>query len=150
MIKTRKAELKDSKVIFEWRNDELTRKMSHTKNIVEWEEHRAWFTSSLKNKNRLLLLCENNLKKIAVIRFDINSTRALVSINLSPEMRGRGVSKQCLSESIKKFKNDFPQVVALDAVINPENTASQKVFKSLGFVNVRDHASKLYFECLIF
>jgi len=151
MIKTRKAELKDSKVFFEWRNDELTRKMSHTTDIVHWEGHSAWFASSLENKNRLLLLCENEIdsKKVAVVRFDINSTRALVSINLSPEMRGKGLSKLCLSEAIENFKNEFSQVVALDAEIKPENIASQKTFKSIGFVSVRDSVNTLYFEYLI-
>ena len=151
MIKTRKAEFKDSKIIFEWRNDELTRQMSHTTDIVDWDGHSAWFASSLENKNRLLLLCENknDLKKIAVVRFDVNSMRALMSINLSPDMRGKGISKQCLSESIENFKNEFPQVVALDAEIKLENIASQRVFKSIGFVNVRDDINTLYFEYLI-
>ncbi|MDA9020786.1 GNAT family N-acetyltransferase [Gammaproteobacteria bacterium] len=151
MIKTRKAEFKDSKIIFEWRNDELTRKMSHTTDIVDWDRHSAWFASSLENKNRLLLLCENknDSKKIAVVRFDVNSMRALMSINLSPDIRGKGISKQCLSESIENFKNEFPQVVALDAEIKLENIASQRVFKSIGFVNVRDDTNTLYFEYLI-
>jgi len=151
MIKTRVASITDSKDIFEWRNDELTRKMSHTTDIVEWEGHSAWFESSLKNKNRLILLCEskNVSKKIAVVCFDINSRRALVAINLSPEMRGKGISKQCLSKSIEYFKNEFPQVIALDAEIKPENIASQRVFKSIGFVNVGDDFSTLYFEYLI-
>jgi len=151
MINTRVALITDSKDIFEWRNDELTRKMSHTSDIVEWEGHSAWFESSLENKNRLILLCEsiNESKKLAVVCFDINSRRALVSINLSPEMRGKGISKKCLSKSIESFKNGFPQVVALDAEIKLENIASQRVFKSIGFVNVRDDFSTLYFEYLI-
>ena len=151
MIKTRKAEFKDSKIIFEWRNDELTRTMSHTKDIVDWEGHSAWFASSLENKNRLLLLCENKneSKKMAVVRFDVNSTRALVSINLAPDMRGKGISKQCLSGSIESFKNEFPQVTALDAEIKLENIASQRLFKSIGFVNIREDVDTLYFEYFI-
>ena len=35
MIKVRKATLKDSKDIYEWRNDELTRKMSLSTNFVK-------------------------------------------------------------------------------------------------------------------
>ena len=151
MIKTRKAGLKDSKIIFEWRNDELTRTMSHTTDIVDWERHSAWFASSLENKNRLLLLCENKneSKKMAVVRFDVNSTRALVSINLAPDMRGKGISKQCLSGSIERFKNEFPQVTALDAEIKLENVASQRLFKSIGFVNIRGDIDTLYFEYFI-
>ena len=148
MIKTRKAELKDSKAIFEWRNDQLTRTMSYTTDLVDWERHSAWFASSLKNKNRLLLLCENenDSKKMAVVRFDVNSSRALVSINLAPDVRGKGASKQCLSKSIESCKNEFPRVTALDAEIKLENIASQRLFKSIGFVNVRGDVNTLYFE----
>jgi len=151
MIKTRKAELSDSRIIFEWRNDEFTRKMSHVTGTVQWEVHSAWYTSSLENKNRLLLLCESqsDSKKVAIVRFDINFSRALVSINLSPEIRGKGVAKQCLSESITYFKYEFPRVNALDAEIKPENIASQRLFKSVGFVRVRKEVNTLYYEYFI-
>ena len=125
--------------------------MSHVTGIVQWEVHSAWYTSSLENKNRLLLLCESqsDSKKVAIVRFDINFSRALVSINLSPEMRGKGVSKQCLSDSITYFKYEFPRVNALDAEIKLENIASQRLFKSVGFVKVRKDINTLYYEYCI-
>ena len=151
MIKVRKAELSDSKTIFEWRNDELTIEMSHTTDIVDWEGHSNWFASSLENENRRLLLCvdKNDLKKIAVVRFDVESSRALVSINLAPNMRGKGLSKQCLREALTSFKNEFPQVIALDAEIKLRNIASQRLFESVGFFNVRDDANTLFYELSI-
>jgi len=33
----RKANENDSRDIFEWRNDELTRQISHTTDLVEWD-----------------------------------------------------------------------------------------------------------------
>ena len=36
----------------------------------------------------IFLANENDSEKMAVVRFDVNSTRASVSINLSPKMRG--------------------------------------------------------------
>jgi len=151
MIKTRKAKLSDSKTIFEWRNHQLTREMSHTTDIVNWERHKNWFTLSLENKNRLLLLCEdkNNFEKIAVVRFDVDSSRALVSINLAPEMRDKGISKHCLREAIASFKNEFPQVTTLDAEIKLRNIASQRLFESVGFFNVRDDDNTLFYELSI-
>ena len=151
MIETRKAEFKDSKTIFEWRNDHLTRAISHTTNIVDWEGHSAWFASSLENKNRLLLLCENknDSKKIAVVRFDVSHPRALVSINLAPDMRGKGISKQCLRGSIVIFKSEFPQVTTLDAEIKLKNIASQRLFESVGFFNVGNDVNTLFYEYFI-
>ena len=54
---TRKANKSDSKDIFDWRNDELTKQMSHTTDLVEWDGHSGWFASSLTNPNRLLVMC---------------------------------------------------------------------------------------------
>jgi RimJ/RimL family protein N-acetyltransferase len=151
MIKTRKAELKDSKTIFEWRNDQLTRAMSHATNIIDWKEHSTWFVSSLENKNRLLLLCENknDSKKIALVRFDVICPRALVSINLAPDMRGKGISKQCLCGSIASFKSEFPQVRVLDAEVKLKNIASQRLFESVGFFFVGNDVDTRFYEYFI-
>ena len=95
MLTTRKANQSDSQDIFDWRNDELTRLMSHTSNLVGWDEHQAWFKASLMMRSRLLVMCEDQglTEKVAVVRFDVMNGRALISINLSPRMRGRGWRK---------------------------------------------------------
>ena len=49
-IKIRNAKENDTKDIFEWRNDEITREMSHSSEIIEWENHCKWFLSSLDSK----------------------------------------------------------------------------------------------------
>ena len=101
MPNVRKANESDSRDIFEWRNDELTRQMSHTTDLVEWDGHSAWFAASLANTKRLLVICEDEStdEKVAIVRFDIEDERALISINLSPQMRGKakgeGVFEGC-------------------------------------------------------
>ncbi len=45
MPNVRKANESDSRDIFDWRNDELTRQMSHTTDLVEWDGHSAWFAA---------------------------------------------------------------------------------------------------------
>ena len=52
---------KDSKNIFDWRNDTLTRSMSHSTEIIDWEQHKKWFASSLDSENRLLVICEHDI-----------------------------------------------------------------------------------------
>ena len=39
MLVVRKVNVKDSKVIFDWRNDDLTRKMFRTSELVQYEGH---------------------------------------------------------------------------------------------------------------
>ena len=141
-IKIRSAEENDSKDIFEWRNDELTRQMSHTSEIIEWENHSRWYLNSLKSENRILLICEDNRnEKIAIIRFDISESNAIISINLNPNQRGNGLAKSCLIGSIDFFSKEYIGIKNLIAEIKEDNVASQKTFLGIGFAkyNLKDN-----------
>jgi len=133
-IKIRSAKEDDSKDIFEWRNDELSRRMSHSSKIIEWENHNIWYSNSLDLKSRLLLICENDHnKKIAIIRFDISELHALISINLNPIQRGKGLAKSCLNRSIEFFAKEYIDIKNIIAEIKEDNIASQKLFLGIGF-----------------
>ena len=133
-VKIRSAKENDSKDIFEWRNDELTRQMSHTSEIIEWENHSRWYSNSLDSESRILLICEDDRKeKIAIIRFDISESNAVISINLNPTQRSKGLAKSCLIESIEFFSKEYIEIKNLIAEIKEENIASQKTFLSIGF-----------------
>ena len=151
MPNIRKANENDSRDIFEWRNDELTRQMSHTTDLVEWDGHSAWFAASVANTKRLLVICEDEStdEKVAIVRFDIEDERALISINLSPKMRGKGKAKGCLKDAISFFKKYFSNVRFIDAEIKTINIPSQQSFMGVGFVLVKNDADVLYYEYAI-
>ena len=133
-VSVRLATDSDSKNIFEWRNDELTRRMSHTSEIVELEQHNNWYANSLVLESRTLLICEGDGgEKISVIRFDISQSNAVISINLNPIQRGKGLAKTSLIKSIEFFSEHFSEVKRLVAEIKEENIASQKTFLDVGF-----------------
>lgn len=130
----RAASAEDVKDIFNWRNDPLTRIMSHESKKICWESHKEWFTKSLNSKNCLLLISEDlNHNKISIIRFDISGNDAIVSINLNPAQRGKNLSKLCLTESIKVFKKKYLSIKKLIAEVNEKNFVSKKVFLEVGF-----------------
>lgn len=143
----RKANDHDSRDIFDWRNDELTRQMSYTSDFVNWNGHRCWFAASLTNKNRLILMCEEDStnEKVAMVRFDVEGNRALVSINLSPKMRGKRKAKECLRDAISFFQKLYPDVRFIDAEIKSINITSQKSFIGVGFVLTKENADVLYY-----
>ena len=133
-INIRSAKENDSKDIFEWRNDELTRQMSHTSEIIEWENHNRWYSNSLDSEGRILLICEDDHnEKIAIIRFDISELNAIISINLNPTQRGNGLAKSCLIRSIEFFSKEYIEIENLIAEIKEDNIASQKTFFGIGF-----------------
>mgnify|MGYP001339852019 CR=1 FL=1 len=141
-IKIRNAKKSDSKDIFEWRNDELTRQMSHTSKIIEWENHVTWYSNSLDLENCILLICEDyDNEKIAVTRFDISESSAIISINLNPIWRGKNLAKLCLIKSIEFFSREYSEINSLIAEIKEDNFASQKTFLGIGFAkyNLEDN-----------
>lgn len=149
MLIIRKAKQSDSKDVFEWRNDKLTRKMSHSSEVITWQKHCKWFNSSLRNKKRLIFMCvDRDLQKnIAVVRFDIQHPRALLSINIAPSMRGKGKAKLCLNSAIQVFKTLHTKIKFIDAEVQSVNIASKRAFTSAGFTLVGERAEVLLYEC---
>ena len=148
MPNIRKANEGDSRDIFDWRNDELTRQMSHTTELVEWDGRSSWFVASLNNTKRLLVICEDEDtdEKVAIVRFDIEDERALISINLSPQMRGKRKAKGCLKDAISFFQKYFSDVRFIDAEIKSINIPSQQSFVGVGFVLVKQDSDVLNYE----
>lgn len=148
MIVVKPARKDDSKEIFTWRNNRITREMSITTEAVNWEGHEIWFENILKDENRLLLMCilEETNEKVSVVRFDIDGERAIVSINLSPPMRGKRLAKSCLTESIKYLMNHKVAVNCLHAEIKLANHASIAAFKKVGFLLVSEGHDLCQFE----
>ncbi len=134
MIKLELATIEDSRDIYQWRNDPLTREMSINTQIVKISVHRKWFNSSLENKDRHLFMCVDiNKNKIGLVRFDIEGDTGLVSINLNPNKRNQGLAKLCLKESIIKLQNCSPKIRILKAKIKKINYPSKKTFEGIGF-----------------
>ena len=133
LIKIRLANLNDCKSLFDWQRDELSRKMSFNGSSPSIEDHEAWFENSLSNVDRVLYVGELGYKRLGVCRFDFLESEMLaeVSINMNPSMRGCGLGKKFLFESIECYleKNKYN----LLAKVKPNNLASLNVFKSAGF-----------------
>ena len=133
-IRVRAAQHTDTKVIFEWRNDELTRQMFRASEIVKWDAHCKWFAATLQNSNRCLLMCYSEQEgNIAVVRFDLEDDFAEVSINLSPAKRGKGFASECLLLAVDVFEKEYSSVRKLIAEIKISNVASKKSFEKVGF-----------------
>jgi L-amino acid N-acyltransferase YncA len=121
---------KDSLDIWLWRNDKKSIFFSKNKKKNTLESHNKWFNKTLKDKkinSYIGFLVENNeKKKVGVVRFDIKSKYALVSINLNPLMRGKSLSYVLLAAGIKKFTK-FKEI-KLIAQIKKKNLASISCF----------------------
>src|SRR4051812_19153128 len=93
-ITLRLAVQNDEKILFEWRNDEDTRKNSITTKPVEWSNHVAWLQESLQNPDRILIIAEIAGEPIGTCRADLRDDGYTeISYTLAPGVRGKGLSK---------------------------------------------------------
>ncbi len=139
-INIRAATRRDCEDIYIWLRDPISLSMFFSSSIPSYKEHKDWFNSSLNNSERKLYIGEVGSLKIGVCRFDVNKKNGMVevSINMNPKSRGSGFGKRFLASSIKFFQNN--QQCDLLAKIKPENIASLKIFKSLGFQEILSKA----------
>ena len=136
----RQAVESDSEALLEWRNDATTRAFSLISDEVTREEHDAWLNKTMQDKNCLLLIGEVLGNPVGMVRINILSDSGLgqVSINLNPDFRGRGISRQLLGSSLLFGAQVLNNISKYCADIHIENVASQKIFISAGFVKSPD------------
>jgi L-amino acid N-acyltransferase YncA len=125
-----KIKKKDSLDIWLWRNNKKSIFFSKNKKKITLEAHNQWFKKKLNNRKiKFYIGCvvkKNQKIKVGVVRFDVKSKYALVSINLNPIMRGKNLSYILLAAAIKKFLK-FKKI-KLIAEIKKSNFASIKCF----------------------
>jgi len=64
----RPATKDDASLLFKWRNDESTRRMSKNKDYVQWDEHLSWLDRRLKTEHPNLFVFEEDGSPVANIQ----------------------------------------------------------------------------------
>jgi len=138
-----------SHAIWEWRNDDLTRQMSRSPEVVSWNNHDTWFKNSLVNPNRFIYVgivqCVPAIF-VGMIRFDLSEESDgiyEVSINVAPEHRGFGVGGKLLDLGINKLLSEVAVCNGVLAEVRVINESSNALFLRRGFQKIRsdDHFS---------
>ncbi len=133
----RKATIEDLEIVYKLSNQPDVRKQSINKNYISWDEHKVWFSNKIVDKNYLFLLAfDKNDKFIGQIRFQIKNSAAVVSISITKEFRGKGLSKKIIKEASKILFDEFSSIKNILAYILPDNQASINGFKSAGFIHI--------------
>ena len=126
-----KATISHSKLIWEWRNDKETRKMSLNSGFINWLDHKSWFKKILYDTNTYIYLGKLNNQMIGIIRFnkiedDLDIYK--VNINIAPSMRSKGFGKTLLKKGIKEFCYENTTAKYLKAEIKNNNNKSKNIF----------------------
>lgn len=109
IIKIRKAENKDIKLIYKWFNlNESINYKIKTKSKISLREHEIWFKKIIKKKCNKLLIIEENRNNIGQIRLELLKKNIFtVDIFILKEYRKKGIASEAIkfSEKLLKKKN---------------------------------------------
>jgi RimJ/RimL family protein N-acetyltransferase len=132
-LRLRQIEEKDCRLLWEWANDPEVRAVSFSPKPIPWDQHLQWFHSKLADPNALLyLVTDLEDAPVGEVRYQREGTRAVVSICLGPEFRGKGYGNTILKMATEELFRST-QVKKIDAYVKPENEASLRLFTSAGF-----------------
>lgn len=123
----------DRELIWQWANDEETRKASYSQAHISWDEHIRWFDSVQRQKDHRFYIASNGGKKpVGQIRFALDGKDAIVSFSVAPDSRRRGYGEEILVKAAKKLFNET-NIEQISAYIKSDNMLSLRVFQKAGF-----------------
>ena len=132
-LNIRKAEntKKDCSLIFELANDDIVRANSFSTDKILWENHCVWYEKALSDNNLLFFLVFSDDSFVGQIRFKRNSSdssECIVSLSITEEFRGKGLSSDFLQLGIEELKKIWSDVYSVIAEVKVSNAASNKLF----------------------
>jgi RimJ/RimL family protein N-acetyltransferase len=129
----RRATLADSRDLWSWRNDEITRRNSRTTDVISWDHHEAWYTALLANPVSEILIALEQQMSVGMIRFDQGKPGTFaVNFMVAPGSRGRGLGHSIVGMGCEYLKATY-QNADTCAIVRVENLASRRIFESHGF-----------------
>ncbi|MCC4241928.1 GNAT family N-acetyltransferase [Thalassospira povalilytica] len=151
-ITLRRAALSDSDDIRSWRNDPVSRSFFRDNSIVDQKSHNAWYLARLSDSDTHMYIAELEKHPVGIVRYEKceENEGFEVSINLNPDMRGRGFGKVLLRDSLPLLAQSLDyKRLHLYADIMPSNIASIKSFEHAGYQlrNDKESQDSASFEC---
>ena len=132
MYRLRKIDKNDRLLLFEWANDPNVRANAKNLKPITWEEHVAWFDNIISNNSIFTYILVGARESIGMIRFNIDSGKAIITYSINKKYRGQGFGKLIVKTGMKTLENIIDKPVFV-AYVKKDNIASEKIFNKLGF-----------------
>ena len=120
--------------VFSWANDPTTRAASFRSDPIPYEDHVRWFEGQLgSDQHRLFIAVDAQGEAVGVYRLSgvEPGQDPVVSINVAPEARGRGVGLAILEAGSEQARALGCRKII--AFIRPDNEASLRIFGRAGY-----------------
>ena len=147
IIKIRKAEKKDKKLIYKWFNlkESINYKIK-TKRKISLREHDIWFNKITKKKYNKLLIIEENRKNIGQIRLEfIKKNTFTIDIFILKDFRKKGVAKEALRITEQLLKKNSKII----SIVKKNNINSLSFFMSNDYKVIKNSKICWYLEKII-
>ena len=129
----RRTMREDCRVLWEWANDQESRRYSFQSRQIAWDEHVRWFDSKIADPNYILFMVTNaDDVPVGHVRYELNQCRAVVSINMAPLFRSNGLGKEVLRMATQELFGSS-RATEVKAYVKPDNERSLRLFAGAGF-----------------
>lgn len=139
ILRLRDAVDADAELLLEWRNEPLTRSNSFSEEVVNGDDHQAWFSSRMaaRDQTRIWILMDDE-HPAGQARFEKRGAdRAEVSISIDASFRGRGLAVELLRRSAPRACQEL-DVREIRGKVKSSNAASLAAFARAGFTREDD------------
>lgn len=139
LLVLRPAHADDAARLFAWANDPVARAVSFRDAPIAWETHVAWLSAALADPRRRLYVAEQGGAAVGTARLDRDASDAhvaVVSLNVAPEARGRGVGRALLDALADAAR--ALGFTRLRAFVKASNEASARAFVATGYARVAE------------
>lgn len=133
LVRVRPAVEGDGAAVLSWRNASRVRGMSLDSGEISAASHVRWFSQVLAAPDRALLVGEDDLGPVGVVRFDLGESEATVSIYLAHERHGQGLGPGLLRAAEEWLAASHPGILEVHAQVLGGNSASLRLFKQGGY-----------------
>jgi len=131
--------------LFDLVNDSEVRRNSFSTDPISLEEHTRWLQKVLDDSSvQLYTVRSNTHELIAQVRFNKIDKKAIISLSISQDFRGKSLATKIIRKGCEIFLTSHPKAL-IEAQIKEENIASQKSFAKADFDCYKREEKTLYY-----
>ncbi len=146
IISVREANASDRGALWDWRRDQVTRKMFALDSSVQYREFCQWYDAVCNGRDSVLLIGLVETLRIGCVLFVPRTDRQYdTRLYLKPPYCGNGYGSALLAESLQYMvKARHPS--SFYATVSDVNSHTKPIYETAGFECVKEYAGTVYFE----
>ena len=135
-IQFRPAGIDDAARLLAWRNDPEVRSVLFDPTVMSFATYQAWLDQKLNDTDCRLWIVETQKgQPIGQVRLDFqNPQQAVICLSLDHTRRAKGLGRAIIEKACQIGFRENPLMDSIVAQIVPGNVASERAFRSVGFV----------------